>query len=225
MIRAIAIDDEPLALEIIKRHAARFEKIELAACFLNPAEAYPFLEGADVSLIFLDIDLKQYSGIDVAETLKGRYSIIFTTAYAEFAVKGFEVDAVDYLLKPISYSRFEEACNKFLLRHAHSTKTKTIIKEGNTVHSLVLSDILFLEAAGNYIKIHFRNNTIVARITIKDMLSRLGPDQFIRTHKSFVVNRSLITRIVPGAVYINDVKIPLSARYKDEMQKIFQPPL
>jgi two-component system LytT family response regulator len=217
MIKSIAIDDEPLALEVIKNHFQEFDGIELAGCFTNPVDMYSFLEVNDVSLIFLDIHLKEVSGVDIANSLKDKYAIIFTTAHTDYAVQGFDLDVVDYLLKPIGYKRFAAACDKFLSRYAQTVNTELLVKEGNTIHKINALDILYLESAGNYVKLYFANRTILSRSTLKEIIRELPRGMFVRTHKSFAVNKAKVTSMEPTQVWLKDIIIPISSSFKEKV--------
>lgn len=217
MIKAIAIDDEPLALEVIKNHFQEFKGIELAACFTNAADMYSFLEVNDIRLIFLDIHLKEVSGVDIAHSLKDKYAIIFTTAHTDYAVQGFDLDVVDYLLKPIGYKRFAAACNKFLSRYAQLVSTELLVKEGNTIHKIDAQDILYLESAGNYVKLYFVNRSILSRSTLKEIIRELPRGMFVRTHKSFAVNKAKVTSIEPTQLWLKNISIPISSSFKEKV--------
>jgi DNA-binding LytR/AlgR family response regulator len=174
---AIAIDDEPIALEIVKAHVSGVSFIELTATFTNPFDARTYLQQNKTDLIFLDIKMPDISGIDLLNGISNPPMVIFTTAYSEHAVESFELDAIDYLLKPFSQLRFLKACNKaqelYTLRNKQEQgeEIKSIfIKDGLKQIRVQLDDILFIEAAGNYTKIYMEADiTLSTRVTIGDM--------------------------------------------------------
>ncbi|GAA3921827.1 response regulator [Chitinophaga oryziterrae] len=217
MIKAIAIDDEPLALEVIKNHFQEFKGVELTACFTNAVDMYSFLEVNDIRLIFLDIHLKEASGVDIANSLKDKYAIIFTTAHTDYALQGYDLDVVDYLLKPIGYKRFAAACNKFLSRYAQLVSTELLVKQGNTIHKIDAQDILYLESAGNYVKLYFANRFILSRSTLKEIIRELPLGMFVRTHKSFAINKAKVTAIEPTQVWLKNISIPISSSFKEKV--------
>ncbi|PST84595.1 DNA-binding response regulator [Pedobacter yulinensis] len=218
---AIAIDDEPIALDIIKSHAGKVPFIELKGTFTNAFEALAYLQKNPVDLLFLDIKMPDISGIDFLSTLANPPMVIFTTAYSEHAVKSFELDAVDYLLKPFALSRFLKACNKAqqlldLRTHAGSQKTEqsVFIKDGYEQVRVQLDDILYIEAGGNYTQVHLVNGkSISTRLPIQDMLLMLPPADFIRTHRAFIVSRNKISRYDRYQVWIGETMIPISAGF------------
>lgn len=220
MIKAIALDDEPPALKVLQKHALQFGKIELVACFTQPTDALAFLNLNNVALVFLDIRLKQHSGIDIAARLKNKYAVIFTTAYIDYALQGYDLDVVDYLLKPISYRRFADACNKLLDRH-RPVIHHLVVKEGNCLHKIDSDTILFLEAAGNYVKVHTTGKTWLCRDTLANMLARLPAGNFTRTHKGFVVHKARVTMLRPTVALVNEIEIPVSSFYRKEVLEAF----
>lgn len=218
---AIAIDDEPIALDIVKSHAAKVPFITLEAVFTNAFEAMAFLQQHQVDLIFLDIKMPDISGIDFLHSLSNPPLIIFTTAYAEHAVKGFELNALDYLLKPFSLARFLKACNKaeelYSLRRKADTPSQPaylFIKDGYEQVKVLMDDIQFIEAAGNYTRIQLADQTsLTTRMPIGDMLSLLPAQKFIRTHRAFIVAKRAVTKFDRNQVWIETKLIPVSSTY------------
>ena len=218
---AIAIDDEPIALGIVKSHAAKVPFITLEAVFTNAFEAMAFLQQHQVDLIFLDIKMPDISGIDFLHSLSNPPLIIFTTAYAEHAVKGFELNALDYLLKPFSLARFLKACNKaeelYSLRRKADTPLPPaylFIKDGYEQIKVLMDDIQFIEAAGNYTRIHLAGQTsLTTRMPIGDMLGLLPAQKFVRTHRAFIVAKSAVTKFDRNQIWIETQLIPISSTY------------
>jgi two-component system LytT family response regulator len=225
---AIAIDDEPIALDIIRSHASKVTFITLEATFTNAFEAISYLQKNQVDLIFLDIKMPDISGIDFLNILKNPPLVIFTTAYAEHAVKGFELNALDYLLKPFSLARFLQACHKaeelYRLRSnapAAAVPQEIFIKDGYEQVKVNIDDITYIEAAGNYTQIHLQNDSSLStRMPIGDMLALLPPQKFIRTHRAFIVARRAVTKFDRNQVWITGKIIPIGPTYSQCLQEL-----
>ena len=216
-MRAIALDDEPLALEVIKSHASKVPFIELKAVFTDAFEAMDYLKREQVDLLFLDIKMPDISGIDFMNTLNIKPLVIFTTAYSEHAVTSFELDAVDYLLKPFSLARFIKGCNKaqelFSLRNKSGAADYIFLKTGYEQERVDFSEILYLEAAGNYVTFVLKDRNLMSRMTFSELEHILPRDKFIRTHRSYVVSKDAITKIERHQIHIKEIKIPVSDSY------------
>lgn len=216
---AIAIDDEPIALEIIKSHASKVPFVELQETFTDAFTAISYLQQNKIDLIFLDIKMPDISGIDFLKSLSNPPMVIFTTAYTEHAVQSFDLDAVDYLLKPFSLSRFLKACNKaqelFNLRNQKlKAKTEYIyVKDGYEQIKVELSEILYIEASGNYTQIQLKDKLLSSRITINDLAELLPKSDFIRCHRAFIVPKSKITKFDRSQIWIAEKVIPIGATY------------
>lgn len=218
---AIAIDDEPIALDVVQSHASKVPFIELRATFTNAFEAITFLQQNKTDLIFLDIKMPDISGIDFLNSLNNPPMVIFTTAYSEHAVKSFELDAIDYLLKPFSLSRFLKACNKAHELHElrnnaqNSTEPSSIfIKDGYEQIKVQISDISYIEASGNYTQIHLDNDKLLStRVPLNEMLLMLPSQKFIRTHRAFIVSKEKISKYDRFQVWIGEQSIPISNTY------------
>lgn len=216
---AIAIDDEPIALEIIKSHASKVPFIELKSQFTNAFEAIIYLQQNKIELIFLDIKMPDISGIDFLKSLSNPPMVIFTTAYTEHAVQSFELDAVDYLLKPFSLSRFLKACNKaqelYNLRNQKLEQKNEYIfvKDGYEQIKVELNEILYVEASGNYTQIQLKDKLLSSRITINDLAELLPKADFVRCHRAFIVAKNKITKFDRNQIWIGDKIIPIGATY------------
>lgn len=225
---AIAIDDEPIALDVIRSHAAKVPFVNLQAVFTNAFEAIIFLQQQPVDLIFLDIKMPDINGIDFLKSLTHPPLVIFTTAYAEHAVKGFELNALDYLLKPFSLSRFLKACNKaqeiYSLRKGadeNAAPAHIFLKDGYEQVKVMLNDILYVEAAGNYTQIKLKNDSLIStRMTISDMLLILPERKFIRTHRAFIVSKDNITKFDRNQLWIGKLLIPIGPTYAQCLQDL-----
>lgn len=222
---AIAIDDEPIALDVVESHASKVPFIELKACFTNAFDAVTFLQQNKTDLIFLDIKMPDISGIDFLNSLNNPPMVIFTTAYSEHAVKSFELDAVDYLLKPFSLSRFLKACNKAQELYTLRNNTEItdpayiFIKDGYEQIKVLINDILYIEASGNYTLIHLDEQKLLStRVPLNEMLLLLPAKKFIRTHRAFIISRDKISKFDRSQVWINDQIIPIGATYAQCLQ-------
>lgn len=225
-MKAIAIDDEPIALEIIKAHAAKVPFLELKAEFTDAFKALEYLQKENVDLLFLDIKMPDISGIDFFNSLSRRPLVIFTTAYSEHAVTSFELDAVDYLLKPFSLSRFIKSCNKafelFNFRNGAVATDHLYVKTGYEQQKIFYADILYLEATGNYVTFVLNDKNILSRSTIAEVATLLPSDKFIRVHRSYLVSVSKIEKVEKHQVTINKLKIPVSEAYSQNLNIVFK---
>jgi DNA-binding LytR/AlgR family response regulator len=227
MLKAIAIDDEPVALEVIKNLSAKINFIEVAACFTNPFDAINYLQKEKTDLIFLDIKMPDISGIEFLRSINNPPMVIFTTAYSEHAVQSFELDAIDYLLKPFSQSRFLKACNKayeqFGLRKINSNSSSgyVFIKSGYEQIRVDINKILYAESNGNYMQFVLDDNTkILSRLTMTETEGMLPASSFVRIHRSYIVAKKYISKIDRNFVWINGEEIPVGASYADEVARI-----
>lgn len=228
MLKAIAIDDEPIALEVVKSLSSKIAFIKLLNCFTNAFKAIDFLQQVKVDLIFLDIKMPDISGIDFLKSLSNPPIIIFTTAYSEHAVQSFELDAIDYLLKPFSLSRFLKACNKaneqFLLRNktiAQSQELAAIfIKSGYEIIKVEPETILYAESGGNYVQFVLENRKIASRLTMSETEALLPAPDFIRVHRSYIVSKKHIQKMNRKSIWIKQTELPIGAAYLSAIEKI-----
>lgn len=228
MLSAIAIDDEPFALEVVKSLSAKVPFLQLQSCFTNAFEALAYLQQQKTDLIFLDIKMPDISGIDWLKSVAHPPMIIFTTAYSEHAVESFELDAVDYLLKPFSLSRFLKAVSKanelHRLRNAVQDKEVHVdhifIKSGYDQIRIDFNDIVYLQSAGNYVQFILADNKILSRLTMNEAESLLPAALFTRIHRSYIVARNKITRIDRNNVWIADICLPAGPGYSTGIEQI-----
>ncbi len=226
MLAAIAIDDEPVALDIIKSLSAKIPFIDLKATFTNAFEAIYFLRREKVDLLFLDIKMPDISGIDFLRSIPNPPMVIFTTAYSEHAVQSFELDAIDYLLKPFSLARFLKACNKaqeqfqFRNQNNNTSSSSVFIKSGYEQLRVELDDILYAESNGNYVDFVLRDKKITSRLTMNEAEALLPSTLFTRIHRSYIVANKHITKIEKTTVWINRTALPVGANYMNEVSKI-----
>lgn len=225
---AIALDDEPIALEVVISHASKVPFLELKATFTNAFDALTYLQENKVDLIFLDIKMPDINGIDFFNTLSNPPMVIFTTAYSEHAVKSFELAAIDYLLKPFSIPRFLKACNKAQELYSLRNKSANIdpvnsifIKDGYEQIKVQLEDILYIEASGNYTQVNLINNKLLStRVPLNELLLLLPPKKFIRTHRAFIVAKNKVTKFDRSQIWIGDQIIPIGITYAQCVQHL-----
>ncbi|WP_209330483.1 LytR/AlgR family response regulator transcription factor [Lunatimonas salinarum] len=217
MLSAVAIDDEYMALEVIKSHASKVPFIHLKEVFTDAIKALEFLQEEPVDLLFLDIKMPDISGMEVAALLPKKTLVIFTTAYSEHAVKGFELDATDYLLKPFSLARFLQACQRARewhdLKHVPE-KTFLFIKTGFEQVKIRFEDVLYCEAQGNYVTFHLLQETVVGRTTLVEIEKQL-PATFVKTHRSFIVNLAQVRKVERHQLTLADKVVPISSTFQE----------
>jgi DNA-binding LytR/AlgR family response regulator len=205
----------------------------LKGCFTKPVEAIGFLQENKIDVIFLDIRMPGLSGLEFIRSLPSPPMVIFTTAYSEHAVQSFELDALDYLLKPFSFSRLLKACNKALeqhqmklaSRHANPEQLPVIfIKSGYEQIRIDLHKLRYAESVGNYVKLHLDGPPVVARLTMAEAADLLPVKAFIRVHRSFIVAKEGITKIDKRSVWLNETEIPIGTSYAAEIENLLKPP-
>jgi two-component system LytT family response regulator len=228
MLKAIAIDDEPIALEVVKNLSSKIPFVELKAVFTDAFKAIEFLQKEKIDLIFLDIKMPDISGIDFLRSISNPPMVIFTTAYSEHAVQSFELNAIDYLLKPFSQSRFLKACNKayeqFELKKNNgmaSSSSFIFIKSGYEQVRIILDAILYVESNGNYMQFVLTDKKILSRLTFSEVEELLPAAFFVRIHRSFIVSKKHITKIEKSGIWIDKINLPVGAAYAEEIEKIF----
>lgn len=226
MIKAIAIDDEPIALDIIKRFAERIPYLNLEKQFLNGLEAKEYLKDNKVQLLFLDVRMPDINGIDLFKDLEEKPLVIFSTAYSEYALSGFELDALDYLLKPYTFKRFEKAVLKakelLELKGILENNPTLFVKDGYQMIKVDLKEVLALQALGNYIRFIFQGREVLARMTIKEFLSEWADHTFLQVHRSYIININRINKIDRHTIWVEDMEIPIGGSYLEEVKERFR---
>lgn len=220
-IRCIIIDDELSSQRVLEHFIKDTELLELKATCNNAKEAFKYLQlNEAVDLLFLDINMPNQSGVDFYKTLQHPPKVIFTTAYPQYAVEGFEVNAIDYLLKPFSYERFLTAINKVITQNTSKPPVDDyiLLKENKALHKVYYNDILYVEAYGDYVKVNTADKVIITHSTFSKFLSAL-PQQFLRTHKSFSVNLEHLKLVSGNQIHIQDHVIPIGQTYKSEVME------
>ncbi|MGV3540097.1 MAG: LytR/AlgR family response regulator transcription factor [Rufibacter sp.] len=225
---AIAIDDEPMALEVVRSLSAKVPFLELKATFTDAFLALEYLQRDHVDVLFLDINMPDISGLEFVASLQKKPLVIFTTAYSEHAVISFELDAIDYLLKPFSLPRFIKACNKaqelLVLRNqqgspaAPPSKDYLFLKTGYEQVKVHLDEILYLEAAGNYVTFVLENKSLLSRFTIAELCELLPAERFTRVHRSYIVAKDKIDKIERHQLTIKQHTVPVGASYMHVLQ-------
>lgn len=220
MITCIAIDDEPKALHIIENHASKVDYLELKETFTEPFKAINFLEKNKVDLIFLDINMPDITGFELLKHLPDTSKIIFTTAHSEYAIQSYEVEAIDYLLKPFEFSRFLLAVKKVKDIVSNSIKDKPkdylFLNTGTSKRKVLIEDILYVESDGNYVNYITRTEQLLVRSSFKEVLNILTPSLFVQVQRSFVVAIKWIDKVENNHIYLSDREIPIGNTFKNE---------
>lgn len=218
MIRCIAIDDEPLALQLINEYCGKISFLKLEKIFTNTDEAKTYLQHNNIDLLFLDIQMPDINGMQFYKNLTEKPPVIFTTAYKDFAAEGFNVDAVDYLLKPFEYDRFLKACykaNEYLefLSSQELQLNSIFVKVNYEIMKINLKDIELIEALDDYIKIFIKPNPVLTLMTLKSIQEKLPARDFVRVHRSFIVPLSRIEKFSKTKLWIAGKEIPIGSSY------------
>jgi two-component system, LytTR family, response regulator len=230
-IRCLVIDDEPLAREIIRRYIEQVPTLQLAGECANAIQAFTFLQQQPVDLLFLDIRMPQLNGNDFLKTLKNPPKVIFTTAYSEYAVEGYELDAVDYLMKPIPFDRFLKAVNKAYQQAsvknnihipAEEKKSDSFVyfRADRKMVKVMLQDISYIESMKDYVKVFTCNGTIITKQSISSVEAMLPEKNFIRTHRSFIVSLDKIKTFTAELIEIDKTEVPIGKLYRNGVMKM-----
>ncbi len=230
-VKALIIDDEPLAQNVIKQYANKLPELVITGTCNDAICAHKFLQEQPVDLIFLDINMPKLSGISFLKNLKNPPLVIFTTAYSEYALEGFELNALDYLKKPFSFERFCKAYFRAeellqLKEDSQSVKTENIetnflfIKTNKKMVKVNFSEIFYIEGLGDYIKIHLADKKLVTNLSMKKIHSLLPQKDFYRTHKSFIISLDKIDAVEGNMTIINNNKLPIGNSYRQEFIKL-----
>lgn len=231
MIKTIAIDDEPLALQLVNSYISKTPFLEAVASFDNPLDAMEFLSGNPVDLIFLDIQMPDLTGIEFSRILENKPKIVFTTAYAKYALEGFKVDAVDYLLKPFSYEEFLTAARKAekLIKLEQNAQNEAVeanneflfLKSDYKIRRINFNDIRFIEGLKDYVKVYLQNEPkpVMSLSSLKALEAKLPETKFMRVHRSFIVNLDKIETVERGRIVFDKTYIQVSDQYKDKFQE------
>lgn len=228
MLKCIAVDDEPLALELLEDNISKVPFLQLVAQCENAFEAMKVLQNEKIDLMFLDIQMPGLTGLQFIQSLANKPMIILITAYEKYALEGFNLDVIDYLVKPVSLDRFIKACNKAWELHQLKTKNqqsnKTVAEYFfvNVDYSLMkisFTDIVWIEGLKDYIKIHLKSSSrpVVTRMSMKNMEEELTADKFMRIHKSYIISIANITAIRKNSIFIADTELPVGDNYREAL--------
>ncbi|MDH6303971.1 DNA-binding LytR/AlgR family response regulator [Parabacteroides sp. PF5-5] len=224
-LRCLVVDDESFAIEGILNYIQKLDFLEATATCSSALEATNVLKETEIDLMFLDINMPELTGVEFLESLDKAPLTIITTAYSEYALEGFRLNVVDYLLKPIGFQRFFQATQKALemyrsnhmLKNEGNTASEMYIKQNDSFVKIVWEDILFVESMQNYLKLHFKDKQYVIHQTMASLEEILPKDAFFRIHKSYLVNISHIDMVSGGRVFVGDIELPLSKHRKEEL--------
>jgi len=219
MIKAIAIDDEPIALKIVADHASKIPFLELSESFTNAFQALDHLKTNKVDLIFLDINMPDISGIDFLKALTNPPLVIFSTAYSEYALESYDLNAVDYLLKPFEFGRFLKAVNKAREKLGEKADEAIFIKSGYEYHRIQFNELLYLKADGNYIQFVTKEKKLLSRMTMKEASELVEKSGFLKVHRSYCINPHFISKIEKHQVLINDEPFPINSEGFEALQE------
>ena len=233
-IRCLAVDDEPPALDVLKKYILSVQSLELVGTCADAVEALNFIRRHSIDLLFLDIQMPQILGTDFLRTLKKPPKVIFTTAFRKFAVEGFELDAVDYLLKPISFERFLRAVNKVMDASLNGTLNEETVSQKTNIDNYIylrsdrkmikvaLSDILYIESIKDYIKVIATSGTVITKQSISSIEDTLPKDMFIRIHRSFIIALNKVESYSNELVWLGKSELPISRMYRHEVEKVLK---
>lgn len=225
---AYILDDEPLAIKVIEQHLQKFPFIDICGTSTAPLIALAEVKQFQPQLLFLDIQMPQLTGLDFIGIVQKSPAIIITTAYREYAVQGFDLNVLDYLVKPIPFKRFAQTIDKFLTSYQESSSTETImeppepaifIKADRKNVRLALADILYIEGVKDYVKIVLPNQSLLTKISIGHFLNQLPQEDFIRVHKSFIVAKNKITAFTARDIEIGKKEIPIGRSFKADFRQ------
>ncbi len=232
-VTCIVVDDEPLAIELLEKHIQQFTQLELVTTCWNAIEAFEFLKTTPVDIIFLDIQMPELSGIQFVKSLQNPPAIIFTTAYREYAVESYELDVIDYLLKPITMDRFFKSITKYFDKVGSSViqkeVTSTMVIEDDYMYvnanrkyvKVIFKEVLYVESIKDYVRIHLEKESISTKDKIS-LFEQKVPSYFMRVHRSYMVNTHKITSYTMQDIEIGTIEIPIGISYKKEVMKALQ---
>lgn len=230
--KCLIVDDEPLARDLIRNHLNKLENFEILAECTDALKALQYLRNQEVDLMFMDIQMPQINGVEFLKSLRNPPKVIITTAHSEYAIEGFELDILDFLLKPITFERFLKSVNKYFLSKSEEDMAKTddtivasgnqqedyiYVKENKKVIKIPLHEILYIEGLSEYVQIHTSNRKIVTKNSMSTMASRLPDPGFVRIHKSYIVSLAKIRAFTSSSIEIPGKKLPIGRSYKNSV--------
>ncbi len=231
IIRCLIVDDEPPAREIIRRYIEQVSTLQLAGECANAISAFTLLQQQAVDLVFLDIRMPQLNGNDFLKTLKNPPKVIFTTAYSEYALESYELDAIDYLMKPIPFDRFLRAVNKAYQHTSPKTDIHPVAEEKKNdpfvyfradrkMVKVMLQDIIYIESMKDYVKVFTKSGTIITKQSISSVEAMLPERSFVRTHRSFIISLDKIKSFTSELIEIDKTEIPIGKLYRNGVMKV-----
>jgi DNA-binding LytR/AlgR family response regulator len=231
--RCLIIDDEPLAIKLIRTHLGKLDSFEIAGECSNALKAIEFLKKEKIDLMFLDINMPEITGLDFLKSIPDPPYTIITTAYREYAIEGYDLDVVDFLLKPISFERFLKAVNRYCNRTRSSSKSSNFasepqgkkyiyIQDGKNIFKLLSEDVIYLEGYGEYVKVITTNKTYMVRDSLIEFEHKLSEDNFLRVHKSYIVNLMKVTGFSTIHVLLKSMELPIGRIYREKVIKILK---
>lgn len=232
MLRCIAVDDEPLALELLEDNISKVSYLQLIASFNNPLEALKILQEQPIDLIFIDIQMPGVTGLQFIQSISQKPMFILVTAYEKYALDGFALNVVDYLVKPVSLDRFIQACGKawelYQLRQNQRENDKSepqnymFFNIDYSLVKVVFSDVMWIEGLKDYLKIHLKSSSkaLIVRMSMKSIEEQLPEFDFFRIHKSYIISKEYVTSIRKNSVFIGNLELPVGDIYKDSLNKL-----
>jgi len=231
--RCLIIDDEPLAIKLIKTHLSKLDSFEVAGECSNAFKAIEFLKREHIDLMFLDINMPEITGLDFLKSLPDPPYVIITTAYREYAIEGYDLDVIDFLLKPISFERFLKAINRYCNRSnpfrknsagqpQTAEKRYVFIQDGKNIYKISFDDLLYLEGFGEYVKVITVSKTYLVRDSLADFEQKLLGDHFLRIHKSYIVNLEKITGYSSVHVMLKNIELPIGRIFREKVMDILK---
>ncbi|TSE10114.1 LytR/AlgR family response regulator transcription factor [Aquimarina algiphila] len=225
--RCLLIDDEPLAIRLLENHISKIESFEIVAKCNNAIQGLEVLRTETIDLMFLDIKMPNITGLDFLKTLKTPPKTIITTAYRDYAIEGYDLDILDYLLKPITFERFFRAVERFsrednikIIENKKVPKSEEqsiLVKSGNKYHKISINDIIYIESLKDYIKIHTTNKQVLTKYKISDIEKELDRELFLRVHRSYIINLNKITAYTHNDIELDAIEIPIGVSYKEKV--------
>ena len=225
-IKCLIVDDEPLAIKLIENHISKIETLEVVATANNALKAFEILTINQIDLMFLDIKMPNITGIDFLKSLKNPPKTIITTAYRDFAIEGFELEVVDYLLKPVTFERFFKSVERVIRTPALLPLTEKkqdfiLLKASGKNYRIILEEIVYIESVKDYVKVHKTDGVeVTAKYKIGDLENELSQELFTRVHRSFIINNAKITAFSTNDFELGNIQIPIGSSYKEQSQKL-----
>ena len=226
-VKCLIADDEPLAIEVLKSHIGKLDTIEITGIVNDAFDAFEFLNKHKTDLMFLDIHMPEMKGTELLKSIKNPPAVILTTAYREYALEGYDLNVLDYLLKPISFERFIQSVEKYFtffnhenevfLHDAGTNDEFLYLKEKNLIHKIPLTDIIFVESMGDNLTLHTEDRNITSRCTISSVEKLLIDSGFVRIHRSYIISLKRITSFSPVNVFIGKREFPIGTSYKNSV--------